>query len=42
MHFVFKEVGLRAGLTQRLAEEFFASAGVRTLVVQSVIRHYTD
>jgi hypothetical protein len=28
--------------TQRLEEKFFASAGDRTPVVQSVVRHYTD
>jgi hypothetical protein len=28
--------------TQRLEEKFFASAGDRTLVVQSAVRHYTD
>jgi hypothetical protein len=28
--------------TQRLEEKFFASAGDRKPVVQSVVRHYTD
>jgi hypothetical protein len=28
--------------TQRLEEKFFASAGDRTPIVQSVVRHYTD
>jgi hypothetical protein len=28
--------------TQRLEEKYFASAGVRTSVVQSVVRHYSD
>jgi hypothetical protein len=28
--------------TQRLEEKYFASAGDRTPVVQSVVRHYTD
>jgi hypothetical protein len=28
--------------TQRLEEKSFASAGEQTLVVQSVVRHYTD
>jgi hypothetical protein len=29
-------------LTQRLKDKSFASAGDRTPVVQSVVRHYTD
>jgi hypothetical protein len=28
--------------TERLQEKSFASAGARTPVVQSVVRHYTD
>jgi hypothetical protein len=28
--------------TQMLEEKFFTSAGDRTLVVESVVRHYTD
>jgi hypothetical protein len=34
-------VGRKAGLDTELEEQFFASAGDRTLVVQSVVRQYT-
>jgi hypothetical protein len=41
-HWIGGWVGLRAGLAQRLEEISFASAGYRTPVVKSVVRHNTD
>jgi hypothetical protein len=40
-HWIEGWVGLRAGLTQGLKERSFVSAGDRTPVVHSVVRHYT-
>jgi hypothetical protein len=41
---IVQEAGLASELvwTQRLEEKYSASAGDRTPVVQSVVRHYTD
>jgi hypothetical protein len=41
-HWIGGCVGLRAGLDTEGREKTFASAGNRTPVVQSVVRHYTD
>jgi hypothetical protein len=35
-------VDLRAGLDTDATKKYFTSAGDRTPVVQSVVRHYTD
>jgi hypothetical protein len=39
-HWIGVWVGLKLVWTQRLEENYFASAGDRTPVVQSVVRHY--
>jgi len=41
-HWIGGWVGLRAGLDTEARGKSFASAGDRTLVVQSVVRHCTD
>jgi hypothetical protein len=41
-HLIGGLVGLRAGLDTEARGKSFASAGDRTSVVQSVVRHYTD
>jgi hypothetical protein len=40
-HWIGGWVGLVAGLDTEVKEKFFAFAGIQTLVVQSVVRHFT-
>jgi hypothetical protein len=41
-HWIGVWVGHRAGLDTEARGKSFASAGDRTVVVQSVVRHYTE
>jgi hypothetical protein len=42
IHWIGGWAGLRAGLDTEVRGKSFASAGDRILVIQSVVRHYTD